>query len=208
MYIRYALAQGMSVREIAQMTNIDPWFLHQLKEISDVQAKLGTEPNRCRPLARDQAHGLLRRAPGLKRWINEERPCGGRKVHQLRKAAQRPPGVQARRHLRRRVRKLHAVSLLHLRRRRRGHAHRSQESHHPGQRAQPHRAGNRVRLLLLPCGLRAARRRLRDDHDQLQSRDRLHRLRHQRSSLLRAAHLRRRDGGLRARSVRRRGRSA
>src|SRR6201994_1868301 len=38
-YIRYALAQGMSVREIAQMTNIDPWFLHQLKEISDVQAK-------------------------------------------------------------------------------------------------------------------------------------------------------------------------
>ena len=31
----------MSVREIAQMTNIDPWFLHQLKEISDVQAKLG-----------------------------------------------------------------------------------------------------------------------------------------------------------------------
>ena len=36
-------AQGMSVREIAQMTNIDPWFLHQLKEIADVQAKLGTE---------------------------------------------------------------------------------------------------------------------------------------------------------------------
>src|ERR1022692_132026 len=43
-YIRYALAQGMTVREIAQMTNIDPWFLHQLKEISDMQAKLGTEP--------------------------------------------------------------------------------------------------------------------------------------------------------------------
>ena len=43
-YIRYALSQDMSVREIAQMTNIDPWFLHQLKEISDVQSKLGTEP--------------------------------------------------------------------------------------------------------------------------------------------------------------------
>ena len=39
-YIRYALAQGMSVREIAQMTNIDPWFLHQLKEIADEQANL------------------------------------------------------------------------------------------------------------------------------------------------------------------------
>ena len=31
------------MREIAQMTNIDPWFLHQLKEISEVQANLGTE---------------------------------------------------------------------------------------------------------------------------------------------------------------------
>ena len=40
----------------------------------------------------------------------------------------------------------------------------------------------------------AARRRLRDDHGQLQSRDRLDRLRHQRSPLLRAADLRRRDG--------------
>src|ERR1039457_5965123 len=41
-YIRYGFSQGMTVREIAQMTNIDPWFLHQLKEISDVQATLGS----------------------------------------------------------------------------------------------------------------------------------------------------------------------
>ena len=26
------------------MTNIDPWFLHQLKEIADVQANLASEP--------------------------------------------------------------------------------------------------------------------------------------------------------------------
>ena len=43
-YIRYALSQGMTVREIAQMTNIDPWFLHQLKEISDEQAQLSSLP--------------------------------------------------------------------------------------------------------------------------------------------------------------------
>jgi len=43
-YIRYALSQGMTVREIAQMTNIDPWFLHQLKEIADEQAKLSSLP--------------------------------------------------------------------------------------------------------------------------------------------------------------------
>jgi len=39
-YIRYAFGQGMSVREIALMTNIDPWFLHQLKEIADEQKNL------------------------------------------------------------------------------------------------------------------------------------------------------------------------
>ncbi len=45
-YIRYALAQGMTVREIAQMTNIDPWFLYQLKEISDEQSGLsGLSPD-------------------------------------------------------------------------------------------------------------------------------------------------------------------
>ncbi len=39
-YIRYALRQGMPIAEIARMTAIDPWFLHQLKEISDTQLAL------------------------------------------------------------------------------------------------------------------------------------------------------------------------
>jgi carbamoyl-phosphate synthase large subunit len=57
-YIRYALAQGMSVRELGQMTNIDPWFLHQLKEISDEQANLtGISPDL---LTADQLHELKR----------------------------------------------------------------------------------------------------------------------------------------------------
>ncbi len=75
----------MSVRELTQMTNIDPWFLHQLKEIADVQAKLGAEADRCRADVRDQAHGLLRCAPG--RGVGE-RPNGraaAEKVYQLRK---------------------------------------------------------------------------------------------------------------------------
>ena len=57
-YIRYALSQGMTVREIAQMTNIDPWFLHQLKEISDEQEsmlRLSTES-----LTADQLRDLKR----------------------------------------------------------------------------------------------------------------------------------------------------
>ena len=64
------------------------------------------------------------------------------------------------------------------------------DGRHPRLGSQPHRPGHRVRLLLRARQLRPARRRLRDGDGQLQPRDRLHRLRHQRPPLLRAAHLR------------------
>ncbi|MGD0831588.1 MAG: carbamoyl-phosphate synthase large subunit, partial [Terracidiphilus sp.] len=32
-YIRYAFERGMSVREVARLTTMDPWFLHQLREV-------------------------------------------------------------------------------------------------------------------------------------------------------------------------------
>src|SRR5664279_6107442 len=38
-YIRYAFRLGYSVREVARMTSMDPWFLYQIKEITDT---LGT----------------------------------------------------------------------------------------------------------------------------------------------------------------------
>ena len=69
-------------------------------------------------------------------------------------------------------------------------AHRPPQDHDPRRRAQPHRPGHRVRLLLRARGARAARGRLRDHHGQLQPGDRLHRLRHLRPALLRAAHAR------------------
>jgi carbamoyl-phosphate synthase large subunit len=43
-YIRYALRQEMPVREIARMTGMDPWFLYQLKEISDMETELAKHP--------------------------------------------------------------------------------------------------------------------------------------------------------------------
>ncbi len=49
--------------------------------------------------------------------------------------------------------------------------------------------------------LRARRRRLRDHHGELQPRDRLHRLRHLRQAVLRAAHLRGRHGRRRRRPI-------
>jgi len=38
-YLRYALRQGHTVEELAKLTGIDPWFLHQLQEITEVQAE-------------------------------------------------------------------------------------------------------------------------------------------------------------------------
>lgn len=34
-YVRYAFDTGMSVREVQRYTTMDPWFLHQMKQISD-----------------------------------------------------------------------------------------------------------------------------------------------------------------------------
>ncbi len=34
-YIRYAFERGMTVREVARMTSMDPWFLYQMKQITD-----------------------------------------------------------------------------------------------------------------------------------------------------------------------------
>src|SRR5437660_1024725 len=43
-YMRYALRQGYTVKQIAKMTSIDPWFVYQLKEINDMQLELEKHP--------------------------------------------------------------------------------------------------------------------------------------------------------------------
>jgi carbamoyl-phosphate synthase large subunit len=85
-YLRYALEQGMTVRELAQMTNIDPWFLHQLKEIADEQMLMSRQSNLFEA---DQLRDLkrlgfsdMRLATSLR--LHEGR-AGSEKVHQLRK---------------------------------------------------------------------------------------------------------------------------
>ena len=63
-------------------------------------------------------------------------------------------GLQAHRHVRGGVRVVHAVHVRHVRRGVRGGSDAEEEGDHPRQRPEPHRAGHRVRLLLLPRGLR------------------------------------------------------
>src|SRR6266849_4894877 len=43
-YIQYALRQGHTVKQLAKMTSMDPWFLYQLKEINDMQLEVEKHP--------------------------------------------------------------------------------------------------------------------------------------------------------------------
>jgi carbamoyl-phosphate synthase large subunit len=43
-YLRFALRQGHTVKQLAKMTSIDPWFLYQLKEINDMQLEVEKHP--------------------------------------------------------------------------------------------------------------------------------------------------------------------
>ena len=39
-YVRYAFQLGMSVAEISELSRIDPWFLHNIKQIVDVEEEI------------------------------------------------------------------------------------------------------------------------------------------------------------------------
>ena len=63
-YIRFAFREGHSVREVARLTSMDPWFLYQIKEISDATGAL---PGDAREMSQEQ----LRKAKRL--GISDER---------------------------------------------------------------------------------------------------------------------------------------
>ena len=182
---------GMSVEEIYELTSIDPWFL-----LPDPATWWHSPTNwpasaSCcaRAAARTSLPDLLRRAKecGFSD-VQLAHLWGGDEEHIAAHApgARHHPGLQAGGHLRRRVRGLHPLLLLHLRVGRRGPPDRRGQGHDPGRRPQPHRPGHRVRLLLLPGLLRPAGDGGRVHHGQLQPRDRLHRLRHLGQALFRA----------------------
>ncbi len=164
-----AIDRGLPAEEICDLTKIDPWFIQQIEEIAAMNRRAGQRHGRnrlARSAARSQAQRRQRRAPGANLEDHARRgPPAAR-------ALWRRAGLQTRGHLRRRIRILHAVHVLHLRRRRRSRAAHRPQDNDPRQRPKPHRAGNRVRLLLLPRFVRAARRRLRNHHGELQSRRR------------------------------------
>ena len=114
-YLRYAIKYGMSLEEIYELTGIDPWFLENLTRSwrwrSSCAAIGGLRAVRRRHAPPGQAVRLLRPAVGHDLEHDRDgRPPGAQ--------APRDRGhVQVGRHLRRRVRGLHALLLFDLRRR-------------------------------------------------------------------------------------------
>ncbi len=202
-----AFRVGMTAEEIFEETSIDPWFLAQIEQIIQKEKALDgrtiDEPVEGRAAYLKQSGFSDRRLAKLLGAKPAE-------VRKRRHRVERAPGLQARGHLRGRVRHQDGLHVLDLRGRVRSEPDQQQEDHGAGRRPEPDRPGHRVRLLLRARRARDARRRLRNHHGQLQSRDRFDRLRHVRPSVLRIADARRRarnrrqgKAGRRDRAVRR-----
>ena len=176
-YLRYGLKAGMSIEDLYLRTRIDRWFLNNLRDIVVFEERLqacpglGAADNALLLEAKQLGFSDHQLASIWKTTEPEVRP-------RARNAGSGPfssSSIPARR----RVRGSHPLLLLDVRgagrdarrpdRRGREPLERRQEAHHDsGRRAQPHRPGHRIRLLLLSGGVRAPQCRLRDHHGQLE----------------------------------------
>ena len=82
-YVQYALRQGHTVKQLAKMTSIDPWFLYQLKEINDMQLELEKHPMESIPV--DVLREVKRHGFSDGRLAGAWRLHGQEKVRHLRK---------------------------------------------------------------------------------------------------------------------------
>ena len=99
--------QGYTVKQLAKVTSIDPWFLYQLKEINDMQLELEKHPMesippRCLRDAKRMGFSDAR----LAQHLATRRQGRAGKSPAPAQEAQRAAGLQARGHLRGRIRKL------------------------------------------------------------------------------------------------------
>jgi carbamoyl-phosphate synthase large subunit len=86
-YIRYAFERGLSVREVARLTKMDPWFLHQIREITIAQGTIAhTTPE---AITEEELRRLKRLGLSDERIATEwklEGHAGTKQVRELREA--------------------------------------------------------------------------------------------------------------------------
>ena len=180
-----ALERGWSVAQVHDLTKIDPWFLAQFAEIVELQRSASVVG--LRDMSRDLLDVLKRSGFGneeLSGVLGVEPAFIGDRCREagLAPVYKRIDTCAAE------FESFTPYLYGTYERECESAPDRPSQGRHPGLWAQPDRAGDRVRLLLLSRGVRARRRRARDRDDQLQPRDGVDRLRHGRPALLRAAH--------------------
>ena len=160
--VAQAMRFGFTDEQIHERCRIDPWFLEQMRQIVDTEEKItAARPAAdARRLPPAQGHGLLRRAPRRVAGKTEAEVRALRRSLDVRPVYKRIDTCAA--EFASPTAYMYSTYDDAFRRPggRRGRPVRPQEDRHPRRRPQPDRPGHRVRLLLLPCLLRAARRRL------------------------------------------------
>jgi carbamoyl-phosphate synthase large subunit len=189
---------GMSVEEVYGHSGVDPWYLVQIEDI--VRREEALAGRSLAALERDELYRL-------KRWVLPTR------VSRASSVSMRPPcargatswafarSTSAWIPVPRSLRPVRPTCTRPTTRSARP-SRATPQDHGPRRRAEPHRPGDRVRLLLRARGTRHARGRLRDHHGQLQPGDRVHGLRHLRPPVLRARDARGRAGNCASRAAR------
>ncbi len=81
-YIRFAFERGMSVREVARLTTMDPWFLFQIREITLAQMEISGIP--ASEITTAQLRRLKRLGLSDERIATEWRLEGNQGVQQVR----------------------------------------------------------------------------------------------------------------------------
>ena len=207
-YLRYAMKYGMSLDEIHELTGIDPWFLENLLEIVEMEDRLrglgisatSTTPRCARPSSSASPTGNWPRSGTRPRWTSRADRKRRGIVATFKSVDTCAAEFEA-------YTPYYYSTYEDEDETPPKHA-RPTADDDPRRRAQPHRPGHRVRLLLLPRQLRPARIGHRVDHGQLAIPETVsHRLRHQRPAVLRAADDRRRAEHLRPHRARRRDRA-
>jgi len=206
--VKRGFLAGMAVEELFELTAIDPWFLSQMEELIEAEREYAALAMIDEAAMRRSVQHHLE----IVAAVRARDPDWAQSVmhsHLLSaRASQGAASVQDGGHLRRRVSVGHTVPVRQLRRGKRGTAQWPHVGGHPWQWAEPDRAGGRVRLLLRACRDGAPRAGVRDDHDQLEPRNRLDGFRYVGQALLRAAHARGCAGDCRARAAHGRDRAA
>ena len=144
-YVMDGLRVGATIEQICESTAMDPWFVTQLAQLIEEERSLDGESRssaRGRRASSRQGARLHRQAHRPPSRRDTRAGAGGAR------SARRPSHLRARRHVCGGVRRADALPLLDVGARHGVDAHRAQEGDDPGRRAEPHRSGHRVRLLL------------------------------------------------------------